>query len=64
MEDFIKTLNIYEYAEFRKACIDGCNISRAAWSQWRTGKVTVPEKYYGIINAVSVALFNRMVFNA
>ena len=62
MQDFIKTLNIYDYATFRAACLEKCNISRAQWSNWRTGKVAVPEKYHEIINKEALDLFGRAVF--
>lgn len=62
MQDFIKTLNIDDYATFRAACMKACNIGRAQWSNWRTGKVKVPEKYHDIINKVASDLFGRTVF--
>lgn len=62
MREFIKTLNIDDYATFRAACMKACNISRAQWSNWRTGKVEVPVKYHDIINNVSESLFGNKVF--
>jgi len=62
MEEFIKTLNIFDYATFRNACIKACNITPQAWSTWRTGKVAVPEKYHEIINKEASDLFERTVF--
>lgn len=62
MEEFIKTLNIYDYAAFRDACIKECNITNQAWSTWRMGKVAISEKYHGIINKVATDLFGRTVF--
>lgn len=62
MKDFIKTLNIDDYATFRAACMKACNIGRAQWSNWRTGKVAVPHKHHTIINKVAVDLFGSKVF--
>ena len=62
MKDFIKTLNIDDYAKFRAACMKACNIGRSQWSNWRTGKVAVPAKYHKIINKVASDLFGRAVF--
>lgn len=62
MKDFIKSLNIDDYATFRAACIKDCNIGRAQWSNWRKGKVAVPEKYHKIINKVASDLFGCTVF--
>lgn len=62
MQKFVKTLNIDDYATFRAACMKACNISRAQWSNWRTGKVEVPAKYHTIINNVSESLFGIKVF--
>lgn len=62
MKEFIKTLNIDDYAKFRAACMKACNIGRAQWSNWRTGKVAVPYKYHTIINNVSESLFGIKVF--
>ena len=62
MQKFIKTLNIDDYATFRAACMKACNISRAQWSNWRTGKVAVPVKHRDIINKVASDLFGRTVF--
>lgn len=62
MEEFIKTLNIFDFASFRDACIKECNITPQAWSTWRTGKVAVPDKYHEIINKVATDLFGRIVF--
>ena len=63
MEEFLKTLNIYDFATFRDACIKECNITPQAWSTWRTGKVVISEKYHDIINKVASDLFGRVVFD-
>ena len=63
MEDFIKTLNIDQYKIFRVACMKGCNIRRAQWSNWCKGKVAVPKKHHEIINKVASDLFGRVVFD-
>ena len=63
MQEFIKTLNIYDYATFRAACLEKCNIGRAQWSNWTRETVAVPEKYHEIINKVASDLFGRVVFD-
>ena len=63
MTEFIKTINVDDYATFRDACIKECNITHQAWSTWRLGKVAVPEKYHEIINKVASDLFGRTVFD-
>lgn len=62
MQEFIKTLNIYDYAAFRKACIEGCNVDRATWSNWVNEKNKPESKYRVIINKVASDLFGRTVF--
>lgn len=62
MQKFIKTLNIDDFATFRSACMEACNIGRAQWSNWRTGKVAVPAKHHDKINKVATDLFGRVVF--
>ena len=63
MRDFIKTLNIFDYATFRNTCIKECNVTRGTWSLWIRGIVKVPEKYHDIINKVAVDLFGQTVFD-
>lgn len=63
MQEFIKTLNIYDYASFRKACIEGCNVDRATWSNWVNEKNKPETKYRTIINKVATDLFGRVVFD-
>lgn len=62
MRDFIKTLNIFDYATFRNTCIKKCNVTRGTWSLWTRGVVDVPSKYHTIINNVSEGLFGTKVF--
>ena len=62
MKEFIKTLNIFDYATFRNACIKDCNVTRATWSLWIRDIVEVPAKYHTIINNVSEELFKTKVF--
>lgn len=63
MEEFIKTINHYEYCSFRDRCISQCNISTAAWSYWINGG-GVSSKYKTIINGIAVEMFGRTVFEA
>lgn len=62
MQEFIKTLNIFDYATFRNTCMKECNVTRATWSLWTRGVVDVPAKYHTIINNVSESLFGSKVF--
>ena len=62
MRDFIKTLNIFDYAIFRNTCMKECNVTRATWSLWIRNLVEVPAKYHDTINNVSESLFGRTVF--
>ena len=61
MEDFLKTINIFQYELFREHVVKACNISMASWSYWRNGG-TVSRKYKPIINIVAVDMFGRKVF--
>lgn len=62
MREFIKTLNIFDYATFRNTCMKECNVTRATWSLWTRDIVNVPVKYHTIINNVSESLFGIKVF--
>lgn len=61
MEDFIATINHFEYCDFRDRCIEKCNISTAAWSYWINGG-GVSAKYKPIINEVALEMFHRPVW--
>lgn len=37
MEQFIASINIYDYERFRDTIKTRCNISRTTWSNWRNG---------------------------
>lgn len=60
--EFLKTINTYDYAAFRDACMKECNVDRTTWSNWRKGKYDVVGKYHDIINKVATDLFGRTVF--
>ena len=60
--DFLDEMKYKDYPTFRDNCIKNCNITPQQWSNWRTGKVDVPLKYYDIINNVSESLFGIKVF--
>lgn len=62
MEEFFKTINHYEYCEFRDRCMKECNITTAAWSYWFKGG-GVSAKYRSIINGIAMEMFGRPVFN-
>lgn len=61
MEQFITTINIYDYERFRDRCIAECNISRTTWSNWRNGGA-ITEKYKPIIDRVATEMFGSTVF--
>ena len=62
MEDFIKTINIYDYERFRARVIQECNVSTATWSNWRNGKNEPEAKYKAIIDQVAREMFGRTIF--
>lgn len=62
MQEFIKKLNIFDYATFRNTCMKECNVTRATWSLWIRDRVDVPAKYHEIINKVAFDLFDCTVF--
>ena len=61
MNEFIKTINIYDYEHFRDRVVAECNISRMAWSRWRNG-AAISEKYKPIIDQIAMEMFGRLVF--
>lgn len=61
MNTFIESINIYDYERFRDRCVAECNISRAAWSNWRNG-APISAKYKPIIDRVAQEMFGRCVF--
>ena len=61
MNEFIKTINIWEYERFRDRVKSECNIGSMAWSRWRNGCV-IADKYKPIINRIAVEMFGRAVF--
>jgi len=62
MEDFIKTINVYDYEHFRDKIMKECNISRSTWSAWRNGG-SISKKYKSIIDRIAVDMFGRTVFD-
>lgn len=63
MEDFIKTINVYDYERFRDEVIRRCNVTRSCWSNWRNGKIIPDAKYQPIIDEVATEMFKRTIFN-
>ena len=61
MNEFIKTINVWEYEKFRDRIKKECNISGMAWSRWRNGE-KITEKYKPIINRIAMEMFGRSVF--
>lgn len=61
MEEFVKTINHFEYNDFRDRIVKECNVSTAAWRLWVTGG-GVSAKYKPIINKVAMEMFGRPVF--
>ena len=61
MENFIASINIYDYEHFRDRVMKECNISRTTWSNWTNGK-GIESKYKPIIDRVATEMFGRAVF--
>ncbi len=61
MNEFLSTINHFEYINFRNRCIDECHISRTSWSKWINGG-EITRKNKEIINGVAMELFSRPVF--
>ena len=61
MEQFIASINIYDYERFRDRVVKECNISRATWSNWINGK-GIERKYKPIIDRVATEMFGSPVF--
>lgn len=62
MEEFIKTINHFEYNDFRDRIVEECNISTVAWGYWVKGG-GISAKYIPIINKVAMEMFGRPVFD-
>lgn len=62
MEDFIKTINIYDYERFRARVIQECNVSTATWSNWRNSKNEPETKYKEIIDKIAAEMFGVTVY--
>lgn len=62
MEDFIKTINIYDYERFRARVIQECNVSTATWSNWRNGKNEPEAKYKAIIDKIATEMFGAQIY--
>ena len=61
MEEFIKTINVFDYKRFRDRVVKECNISRTSWSRWCAGAV-ITEKYKPIIDKIALELFGCSIF--
>lgn len=61
MEQFIASINIYDYERFRDRVVKECNISRSTWSNWINGK-GIETKYKPIIDQVAREMFGRTIF--
>ena len=62
MEDFIKTINIYDYERFRARVIQECNVSTATWSNWRNSKNEPEAKYKEIIDRIATEMFGAPIY--
>lgn len=61
MNEFIQTINHFEFIEFRNRCVDECRISRTTWSKWiNGGKLTKKNKED--VDRIAVEMFGRPVF--
>lgn len=63
MEEFIKTINVYDYERFRARVIDKCQVSTATWSHWRNSKHEPTEKYKQIIDQIATEMFGAPIYN-
>lgn len=61
MNEFISTINHFEYVDFRNRCMKECRISRTAWSKWINGG-DMASKYKEDIDRIAVEMFGRPVF--
>lgn len=61
MEQFIASINIYDYERFRARVIEACQVTRSTWSNWRNGG-PIETKYKPIIDHVATEMFGRPVF--
>ena len=61
MEQFIASINIYDYERFRARVIEACQVTRSTWSNWRNGG-PIEAKYKPIIDQVAREMFGRTVF--
>ena len=62
MNEFLKTIDTFQYESFRNRVRKECNISRTAWCKWRNGE-QISDKYKEIINNIAMDMFSRKVFN-
>lgn len=63
MEEFIKTINVYDYERFRARVIDECQVSTATWSHWRNSKHEPTAKYKQIIDQIATEMFGAPIYN-
>lgn len=61
MIEFLSTINVYQYNEFRHAVIERCNVTPSAWCQWINGG-SISNKYKPIINEIAQEMFHRPVW--
>lgn len=61
MKNFIQTINVFQYTEFRDRVVEACNVSQATWSNWKNGGA-VSLKYQSIIDGIAKEMFGRAVF--
>ena len=61
MEQFIASINSYDYERFRARAIEACQVTRSTWSNWRNGG-PIEAKYKPIIDQVAREMFGRTIF--
>ena len=65
MKNFIENyFHTAQYDEFRRRCIEACNVSSATWSNWKNGVVVPGAKYRAIIDTIATDMFGHAIFSA
>lgn len=61
MEEFLSSISVYQYADFRAKVIEKTGVTPSAWCQWASGG-NINEKNKKIINEVAMEMFGRPAF--